>query len=316
MIRQSGASGLVAITGGTGFLGPYLVQALRQDGWRVRLLTRKAAMPPYTHETVRGSLCDASALDALIDGADALIHAAGLIKAVRPQEFYSVNAEGSRRVAAAIDRCRRPLRTVIVSSLAARAPHLSDYANSKRMGEAAFDAVADRVVVRPTAVYGPGDRETAVFFRAALRSPLFPVPRAPQARVTMIHAADVAAAVAALCRPPGPQRAVFELTDVCPQGYAWRELAKEILTATESRARIVELPAAAFRAIARCSALWGRMTGRAAMLGPGKVRELLYDWSSNSSDQPSPGIWRPRILLHEGLRETVRWLTEQSITIR
>jgi 2-alkyl-3-oxoalkanoate reductase len=304
------ARGLVALTGGTGFLGQHIVDRLQASGWRVRLLLRRPHAVADA-ETVIGALDDAGALDRLLDGADVLVHAAGLIKATGRDQFLQVNRDGSRRLAEAAARQAKPPRVVQISSLAAREPTLSDYAASKRLGEEAFAGLADRVVVRPTAVYGPGDRETALFFRAA-RGPLLPIPLAPQARVTMIHADDVADAVAALC-PPGPQGQIFELTDSQVSGYSWHELARAMLTIAGNHARILELPAAVFRAIAVLSEGRARLTGKAAMLVSGKVRELFHpDWSSAQDRQPPSSLWRPKIDLHAGFVQTMNWLGSSS----
>jgi|AGTN01.1.fsa_nt_gi Nucleoside-diphosphate-sugar epimerases len=305
---MSAGRGCVSLTGGTGFLGQYIVKALAGAGWRVRLLVRRPrpAMPDV--EQIAGTLSDREALGRLLAGADALVHAAGLIKTASPADFMTVNRDGSRLLAEMALR-HVPSRVVVVSSLAAREPGLSDYAASKRAGEDAFlrcglDGV---VIVRPTAIYGPGDRETAVFLRAA-EGPVLPVPRVPGGRVTMIHAADCAAAVAALCAP-GPKGCIFELSDRHAEGYSWRELAREILAAAGSRARILEVPAGVFRAVAALNAAIAGISGRAAMLGPGKVRELFHaDWSSAGERQPPADIWRPGVELRDGLAQTVRWL--------
>ncbi|WP_337997451.1 NAD-dependent epimerase/dehydratase family protein [Oleispirillum naphthae] len=299
---------LVAVTGGTGFLGPHIADALRAAGWSVRLLVRRRPAAAGS-DIVPGSLFDDAALDRLLQGADAVVHAAGRIKAVSRAEFLRVNRDGSHRLAAAVMRQPRPPRVVAVSSLAAREPRLSAYAESKRAGEEALReaGIADLAVVRSAAVYGPGDRETAVFLRAA-DGPVLPVPRVPGGRVALIHAADAAAAVAALA-PPGMPGGVFEISDRRIDGYGWRELAEEILAASGGRARIVEVPRAVFRAVAGLNAAAGHATGRAVMLAPGKVRELFHpDWSSARDRQPPPEIWSPRVDLRDGLRQTLRWL--------
>ena len=303
------SGGCVALTGGTGFLGPHIAEALKSAGWRVRYLSRRAraGLPPGD-AAVQGGLDDTAALDALLDGADLLVHAAGAIKAASDAEFFRVNRDGSRNLAAAVKRQGRELPVVVVSSLAAREPGLSAYAASKRAGEDAFvDAGLAPTILRPTAVYGPGDVETAVFLRACA-GPLLPVPHVANGRVTLIHAADVASAVAAVAAAPQAGR-TFELTDGNLAGLSWHDLAAAIRAACASRAAILELPRPLFQAIAACGWVASRASGRAAMLCPGKVRELFHpDWSSAPERQPPAELWRPRIGLAEGLAETVRWL--------
>ncbi len=308
------SGGCVALTGGTGFLGPHIAEALTSAGWRVRYLSRRKRPDLSAEDTVLGDLDTAAALDDLLGGVDVLVHAAGAIKAASAAEFLHVNRDGSRNLAAAVARQGRPLPVIVVSSLAAREPGLSAYALSKRAGEDAFaEAGIPSTILRPSAVYGPGDRETAVFLRAC-DGPLLPVPRVPGGRVTLIHAADVASAVAAVCAAPRPGE-VFELTDANRGGLSWRELAAAIRAACASRAAILELPRPVFLAAAACGALSARVTGRAAMLSPGKVRELFHpDWASAPERQPPAALWRPRIALAEGLAETVIWLRAKPNT--
>jgi nucleoside-diphosphate-sugar epimerase len=300
--------GCVALTGGTGFLGPHIAEALRSAGWRVRYLSRSPRPGLPAGDTVLGNLHTAAALDDLLGGVDVVVHAAGAIKAVRDADFFHANRDGSRALAAAVHRQGRPLPVVVVSSLAAREPGLSAYAQSKRAGEDAFaEAGIAPTILRPTAVYGPGDKETAVFLRACA-GPLMPVPQVPNGRVTLIHAADVARAVAAVVAAPQPGRS-YELTDANRDGLSWPALAAAIRSACASRAAIVEVPRPVFRAVAACAGLAGRATGRAAMLTPGKVREMFHpDWSSALEHQPPADLWLPRIGLAEGLAETISWL--------
>ena len=305
--------GHVALTGGTGFLGPHIAEALRADGWSVRQLARRPQAVAAGNDVVPGSLFDDEALERLLRDVDVVVHAAGVIKTVSRDQFMRVNRDGSRRLAAAVKRQSRPIRVVSISSLAAREPGLSDYAASKRAGEDSFRAagIDDWVVIRPTAVYGPGDREAAFFLRAAER-PFLPVPRVPRGRVSVIYVTDVASAVTALCASGSPGK-VFELTDHRVDGYEWRELAREILDASGNRARVIEVPRAVLRALATVSATASHVTRRAAMLGPGKVRELYHpDWSSSADRQPPPDMWRPRMELRDGLARTICWLRSTS----
>jgi len=298
--------GLVALTGGTGFLGAYLQSALLKAGWRVRLLARREISPRDGVSIIRGDLSDDVALEQLVNGADVVVHAAGLTKAVHAEDFFKINADGAVAVANAVRRQPHPPRVVVVSSLAAREPELSSYAASKRAGERAFCSFIDAIVLRPTAVYGPGDMEVSRFLKYA-RAGILPVPRARKAKVTLIHASDVAEAVTAAAG--SGLTGIFELTDGRPSGYGWRELAQEIVAMVGGKVRIEELPACVFRAIAGVN--WGisRFSGRAEMLTPGKVRELFHrDWSSEPARQLPLDLWQAQVALPAGLAETLSWL--------
>jgi nucleoside-diphosphate-sugar epimerase len=312
---------LAAVTGGSGFLGRHVAAALARDGWRLRLLLRRSPLPALPSiaghapvETVGGDLGDAAALRRLVEGARAVVHVAGLTKARRAAEFFAVNRDGSARLAEAVAAVAAPgARCVLVSSMAAREPRVSPYAESKRAGEEAAVAAlggsgASWVVVRPSVVYGPWDREGLALFRMA-RAPFAPAPQDPEPRVAMVHAEDAAAAIAALCRDDAPAGARFEITDARHAGYGWRELLR-VLAGLMGREppRFVSVPDGTMLAAGAAADVWAAISGRASLFGRGKAREILHrNWGSAPERQPPPAVWTPRIPLESGLRETLDW---------
>ncbi|MDB5448758.1 MAG: epimerase [Phenylobacterium sp.] len=301
----------VAVTGATGFLGRHLVRALAEAGWSVRALVRRdpvAAFGATETEVVIGGLADAAAMARLCAGAEVLVHAAGLVKARSRAEFQAVNAEGARRAALAAEQAGVP-RMVLVSSLAAREPQLSAYAASKAAGEAAAaEVLGERLaILRPPAIYGPGDLETLAVFRLAACSPLLPT-FDPRARIAMIHAADAARQIAAAAAGP-PERSPAALSDARPEGYGWREIAEAAAEAVGRRSRPVRLPGAAL-ALAGAAGSLARALGGNPMLTPGKARELRWpDWSVRPDE-----LWaaapRAEFGLRDGFAQTVRWWRE------
>lgn len=295
---------LVALTGGTGFLGRHVLTAFAAAGWRVRMLARRPETAPRTVETVQGSLAEPDALSALVRGADAVVHMAGAIKARSRAEFMAINRDGTEALRAAWAAHAPAARFVLVSSLAAREPALSAYAASKAAGEAVL-AKSDTVILRPCAIYGPGDRATLPMFRAACW-PVQPVLNGPAARVALIHAADVASAVVAATRSEMPA-GVWELTDARVQGYAWSEIVEAACQSCGHAAHSVCVPAPLLALAGACGDL-AALAGAAPMLTSGKVREILHrDWASRQEAQPPPTLWRPVRDLHEGFAQTATW---------
>ncbi|HYC04536.1 MAG TPA: SDR family NAD(P)-dependent oxidoreductase [Azospirillaceae bacterium] len=310
---------LAAVTGATGFLGRYVVAALAEAGWRTRLLVRQDPVHELWRgvepEIVPGDLSDEGALERLVAGADAIIHLAGLIKAVDRAGFFRVNEGGSAALARATVTAAPGARMVIVSSLAAREPQLSDYAASKRAGEAAaIRELGDRpwVVVRPAGVYGPGDRESLALFKAAAGK-LAPVLGGREARLGWIHAEDAARAIAALAARGAPCGEIYELSDARTDGYSWDEMLDAAAAAVGNRPVRLRPPAALLRVIGAASGWIARARRRPAMLTAGKVREALHpDWSCAAARQPPPEFWKPRISLAEGFAATALWYRERG----
>jgi nucleoside-diphosphate-sugar epimerase len=300
-------SRLVAITGATGFVGPHLVAALARRGWRIRLLVRRWSPLPslagVEADMVLGDLLDEAALKRLVAGADTIVHAAGLIKARDPADFRTVNREGTALLSALAPEAR----VVLLSSLAAREPHLSPYAASKRAAE---EVVAGRsgpwLVVRAPAVYGPGDRETLAYFRAAACG-LAPRPRLPAARLSLIHVADLAEAVAlAAERPPAPS--VYEIDDGRQGGYSYADMAEAAGLALGRRVRSLPIPRLVMTAIARLNAVGHSLGGSVQILTPGKVNEIFHsDWTIHDQRLAAAIGFQARYDLPKGFGDTVLW---------
>lgn len=310
-------SKLAAITGATGFLGRYIVRAIAARGWRVRVLARQPIDHPQFAglqlDAVPGDLSNGEALRALVDGADVIIHAAGLIKARSSAAFEAVNVAGTANLAQAIQKSGASPRVLLVSSMAAREPTLSSYARTKRAAEqlltTKLNARATLIIVRPCAIYGPWDRETLSIFRAiAWRIFLRP---STQGRIAVIHAADAAAAIAALCEQ-GSHEALFELTDERIEGYSWDEIVRAAETAMQRRALVIPLPGPVVKAAAAVSLVIGKLRRQTPMLTPEKAREILHaDWGSSLKSQPPRSLWRPEIGLAQGFRDTVDWYRDR-----
>jgi nucleoside-diphosphate-sugar epimerase len=304
---RSAQGPLAAVTGATGFVGRRLVHALTSAGWRVRVLVRPTGTGMWVHadtEVVKGDLNDPAALATLAQGATVVIHAAGLIKALSRPDFDAVNTEGARRMAEAVGEGRM----ILISSLAAREPALSDYAASKRAGEAAArEVLGERLVVlRPPAIYGPGDRETLGLFRLAAVSPCLPTPSSAAARLALAHVDDVAASVMARVDglwSPG----VFAVGGARPEGYGWREIFVAAAEAMGRRPMLAPVPDALIQAAAAASEAVARLRGEAAIFNRGKARELLHaDWSVSVAELP-PGRAPPAVELRAGFERTVAW---------
>jgi nucleoside-diphosphate-sugar epimerase len=299
--------GLAAVTGATGFLGQHVVRALADAGWTVRILARRDPASPFWSglgpEGVRGDLFDAPALTRLCEGADLVVHVAGQIGGGK-RDLDRVNIEGSRNLATAAAGTKA--QVLQISSLAAREPQLSPYAASKRAGEtAAREVLGERLtVIRPPAVYGPGDQETLRFFRLAASGPFLPV-LDPAARVGLIHVEDAARQIVALAGLTLPDPVV--LSDGRPEGYDWREIMQTAAEASERRPRLVRIPRTALYAMAFLDEFANNWRPRASVLTFGKVNELTHlDWGVRPNERAASAP-PPEYDLLSGFRQTIGW---------
>lgn len=308
---------LIALTGASGFVGRHLVRELAARGHRVRMLTRRDPVSldwrDLDLEVVPGKLGDDAALRQLVTGADAVVHLAGLIKAVNTAQFMAVNRDGTRALAQATQRYAPNAHFVQVSSLAAREPALSAYAASKAAGEqAALDVLGRRAtVLRPPAVYGPGDVETLIFFQLASYRTVW-VPGNPAAKMALIHVGDLATVIANLLASP-PSGAICAVADAQPAGYRWQEILVAAAKAVGNQyPRFRLLPRWPLALAARGGDI-GRRLGYAKMLNTEKLRELLHqDWSLSIAEQTESPKFSPRYDLATGFGTAVAWYRQQG----
>jgi len=192
-------------------------------------------------------------------------------------------------------------RFVHVSSLAAREPALSRYGASKAKSEALLPGSGlDWAIVRPPAVYGPGDRETLELFRLAAKGvALVPM----RGRASFIHADDLAAALLALAT--GNASGIFEPDDGHPDGYEHGAFARLIGEAVGRRPLVVRVPKAGMLAGAAVDTAIARLSRRLPKLSFDRAHYFAHpDWVSHGAPIPD---WTPRIGVREGLAATAEW---------
>lgn len=254
-------------------------------------------------DLVRGDLDDTAALDELVASAGAVVHGAGAVRGACQGDFDAVNVNGTGNLLRAVAANAPNARFLLLSSLTAREPQLSWYGQSKAESEkllTAFPAL-DWVVLRPPAVYGPGDKEMLPVFQAMARG-LATVPGSPEARASLIHVSDLVAAIIACLRSHDCRGQTLYLHDGRAGGYNWREMADIAEKVWRRRVRLWQVPRWLLDTVARVNLALARRTGRAPMLTPAKLRELRHpDWSVDNDSITALTGWQPAIKLRQGL---------------
>ena len=297
----------LAVTGATGFVGSHLVDQALDAGHTVRALARREQPRRTGVEWISGSLSDQTSLEQLCAKADAVIHVAGVINAATPGEFEAGNCTGTKALLAAAGKAGTK-RFVHVSSLAAREPQLSQYGASKARSEVAVrTAPLDWAIVRPPAVYGPGDRETLELFRMAKRG-IVVMP--PEGRLSLIHVDDLARLLLALAAADAPDGLTVEPDDGVAGGWTHRRFASLLGAAFGRNVRTISAPAALIRAGARLDRL---LRGRNAKLTPDRASYFCHpDWTADPARAVPSELWRPQIATAAGLAATARWYEQQG----
>ena len=296
----------LAVTGGTGFVGSHFIDAALAAGHEVCALTRRPQVARDGVEWVSGSLEDPDSLRTLVQTSDAVVHIAGIING-SAAEFETGNVTGTLAMLAAATAAGAQ-RFVHVSSLAAREPQLSKYGASKaRAEELVMRSGLKWVMVRPPAVYGPGDMETLELFKMAkFRLMLLP----PEGRISMIHVDDLAQLLLTLAAREEPLHATFEPDDGRAEGWSHKEFAAAIGQAVGRKNLPLSVPAPVLRLGAVVDQLVRR---ERAKLSTDRAAYFSHsDWVASGSLRPPQELWSPAIDTGSGLAQTARWYERQG----
>ena len=290
----------VALTGATGFVGAETLDQLLAAGFSVRALARRPQPERVGVSWIAGALDDPASLDALVNGADLVLHIAGVVNAPNRAGFETGNSLGTANMITAAQRGGIQ-RFLHVSSVAAREPELSSYCWSKALAENHVRTSGlDWTMVRPPAVYGPRDTEFSEVLRV-VRYGFLPAPS--EGSASFIHVRDLAALLVALCGKAGDHYggAIWEVDDNSPNGLSHRKLAAAFGRALNRNVRIIPLPKAMLWLLSRLGQVIG---GPLAKLTPDRVRYMCHpDWVADEALRPPAAFWRPRIGIDEGFAE-------------
>jgi len=309
MVEASGAQKRIVLVGATGFIGYHLQRELLACGYDLSAVVRPRSKRK-THVLANvivheAALTDAHALRQIVRDADIVIYAAGSVRGGSAADFAAANIDGVTAIAAAaVDSMRVP-QLLLISSLAASCPHLSDYALSKFAGEQRLREVPGLhwTILRPPAVYGPGDREMRPLL-ASIRRGLAIVVGPRGQCLSLLYVADLARAVATIVAQADVCRGqVFELDDGQRGAYSW----PQIIAAARGWLPPVRLriPQALLVLFAYTNVFLAKLFGYAPMLTLGKARELSQPgWLCNNQALTAATGWLPQVNLRDGIRAT------------
>jgi nucleoside-diphosphate-sugar epimerase len=216
----------------------------------------------------------------------------------------------ARLVKLAVDQHPTP-SFLLISSLAARESHLSPYAASKREGEKVLAEKSDQLfwtVFRPSAIYGPGDREMKPVFHW-MKKGVAPILGSGSGRFSLLYVADLAEAIVTWLDHKSSPGGIYELHDGQTGGYSWHDVIDTVAHLRQGKSVVaIRIPLVVAKLFSTLNLITARALGYAPFLTPGKVRELShFNWVCDNTALNTATGWTPRILLAEGLQRTLRW---------
>jgi UDP-glucose 4-epimerase len=229
--RANMSTGLVALTGGTGFIGRRLLRALPKRGYELRVLVRSAtALPLECKSAVIGDLARPLNLAAALEGVDAVVHSAGpsfAMSGLPELDHRSLSAEATVMLARAAQRAG-VRRFIFLSSIAAQCSYRADVTLTEEMEPRPDEAYGlsklaaerglaeldmDWVALRPVLVYGPGMKGNMARLLRIARSPI-PLPFARlEARRSLLSLENLVDAIHTVLTTPAKLRRPFIVAD-------------------------------------------------------------------------------------------------------
>ena len=238
----------VVVFGGTGFLGRRLVHRLAAEGAVVRVAVRhpdgaRSALPAADLDQVtffRADVRDQTSVAAAIAGADAVVNTVSAYLEKGGVTFETVHVQGAEMVARVAVRLG-VVRLVLISGLGADPQSRSPYIRSRGRGELAVQqAFPDATIVRPSAMFGPGDALFSTLANLARLLPVLPLIGGGRTRLQPVYVEDVAEAVTRILADPGTVGRTYELAG--PEVYTLRDLVRFTLRVIGKRRLLMPVP--------------------------------------------------------------------------
>jgi len=322
----------VLVTGASGVLGRAVVSRCQAAGLTVRALVRPTSdtrgLDRPDIELATATLCPPHGLADVLRDVDAVVHCAGGGRARTRGDLRVNNLDTTAHLMEAVQQYAPNLtRFVFISSLSAQGPSptaepppvsavgqpITLYGRCKAEAEALVQAQADQLpvtLIRPPAIYGPGDWRLVPMFRAARRG-WVPIPASART-ASLIHVDDCAAAVVAALTRDHPSGRIYTIAG--GPAVSYETLVGEIGAAVGTTPAILRIP----RFILWLAGLLGEVSGpfraRGSLLNLDKVRDLCQPhWVCGQSEIEADLGWKAEVTLASGLEETAIWYRDQGL---
>lgn len=320
------------VTGGTGFIGSHLVEALLRKGAEVRCLVRNRRdlkwLKNLAVEFVEGDCTDLVSLKEAVRGVDQVFHSAGVTKALNEQTYFEINAKGTENLIQACLEMNPSLkRFIYLSSQAAAGPchdggrkkesddchPVSPYGRSKRAGEEFCFEHSHQlplVILRPSAVYGPRDRDVYAFFKI-LKKGIKPSFSKQEQHISLCYVDDVIQATLLASDSKGCEGEIFFVSD--GQDYRLDEIGDLFEKAMGIHAYRIHIPGWMISGIASFSEFMSKVSGKPPLINRGKVEEMIQrNWLCDITKAKTLLGFKPHFSLAEGIKITYEWYSKEN----
>jgi len=320
----------VLVTGANGFIGSRICGILAASGYAVRIIKRSTSdlslLKDIPVEPMTGDITDPESLKAAVTGVDYIIHLAGLIKARSEAEFMRVNQQGVLNLLNAVKNNNLNLKKfVLVSSVAAAGPAggrprkesdppapLTAYGRSKLAGEQSakpFFDLLPLIIIRPPAVYGPGDKAIFSLFEMAAKG-IKPLLGGGKNKAQMIYVDDLARAIIMAMESERGNGQAFFIAEQKSNTVA--ELMDIMSHRVNRRCLPIYIPRWLVMVCAFFSEKFSKLFGKAPLFSLDKARELMADWELDVSAARDILGFEAEVDFNAGAERAVNWYRREG----
>jgi len=320
------------VTGGTGFIGSHLVESLIQRGDQIRCLIRKTSDLKWLRdlpiEFIYGDCNEKDSLKDAVKGVDQVFHLAGVTKAIDEKTYFEVNAFGTDNlIHACLQHSSHLKKFIYLSSQAAAGPccngtkkkesdrcePVSPYGQSKRMGEELAIEHAHELpllILRPTAVYGPRDKDIYAFFKLLSKRIKFYLAGQDQ-HLSMCYVQDIIQAILLASESQESKGEIFFLSD--GQDYRMDEIGDTFAKVMGVTPLSIPVTKWVIFKVAYFSEYFSKLSGKPALISRGKAEEMVQeDWGCDITKARTVLGFNPQISLAQGARLSVDWYRKEN----
>ncbi len=306
----------VALTGGSGFLGTAILQQLLEAGIHVKALQHYTKLPEHKNLTIiTGNLSNLGALKQLVKDTQCVIHCGGAVSAKNVKDFFKINTEGTANLVRVSEE-ENITRFLYISSMAAREPKISPYAESKRAGEEVIQSSSLQGwdIIRPPAIYGPGDKQVLPLL-SLLQYRIGVLPGGRQAKFSTIYVRDLANAICCWLYSRQTKGKLYEIDDGSKNGYTWQNLLDNAAETMNIKPYYIVPPLFLMKAAGYTLKIVSAITGKTLFLTLEKLRELSHpDWVRCDKGLIEEDInWVARTDFKTGIKKTIDWYQKKGL---
>jgi nucleoside-diphosphate-sugar epimerase len=322
----------ILITGASGFIGSSLVDAALQRGYQVIAGIRKSSNKQYlSDERIKFIELDFTDAKKLVQQLrdfteengkiDYVIHNAGITKAKKIQDYFTVNFQYTKNLADAfVNAGLGPEKFVYMSSLAAYGPGatqdpirctdepkpVTSYGKSKLESENYLRSLKDfpYIIVRPTAVYGPRDKDIFILIRMLNRN-FEPYIGFGKQILSFVHVKDLARAIFLALESPHKRKEYFVSDGSFYDSRMFNATAKKFL---KKKTLAVTIPTFVVKPIAYTTETLAALFGTIATINRERLKEFeARNWSVDITPLQNETGYRAEYNLESGLKDTIEW---------